>query len=545
MAVRAVSIEIGYLITRVCELDYKSKNHKVHNSFLINTPEGVINDGVLDVTDEFVELLKKSFFEHKIRSKQVIFAVNSTRIASRDVSIPFVKENRIADVVRANASDYFPVDLSQYQLGYSVLGVQGEEKNKKYRLKVLAAPQNLIQSYYDLAEKMKLEVLDIDYAINSAFQVAKNSCEAEATNLLIKVEGRNTTVVAIKNKTIEFSRSLAYGVGEALTLIKDTGNWGVAVDYIGALEIANRADTTEDPEMKQALGVLVDSIGRLIEFYTSRSQDAVINHIYLTGMGADFRGLSKMIGEHVDRPIDIYSQVEPPTNSYKVPYVNIFMTATGASYDPISLKKEDEKKAKKSGNSGLDLGSAGDLNPITIGVIVLIIGLIAAGAMAAFATIRYTGLKATNIALKAQKDDLSSVIDIYNEYKSTMVEYDAIMGVDKASTSFNDELVSFIEEMEDRMPSDIAVSAFSADASAVAITMKVSSKSEAAKVIEELRDFKSLLSESVTVSSLMIEMDEMTNMPISVTFSVNAMYNPNPDSDEAVIEDVEAILGEE
>ena len=545
MAVRAVSIEIGYLITRVCELDYKSKNHKVHNSFLINTPEGVINDGVLDVTDEFVELLKKSFFEHKIRSKQVVFAVNSTRIASRDVSIPFVKENRIADVVRANASDYFPVDLSQYQLGYSVLGVQGEEKNKKYRLKVLAAPQNLIQSYYDLAEKMKLEVLDIDYAINSAFQVAKNSCEAEATNLLIKVEGRNTTVVAIKNKTIEFSRSLAYGVGEALTLIKDTGNWGVAVDYIGALEIANRADTTEDPEMKQALGVLVDSIGRLIEFYTSRSQDAVINHIYLTGMGADFRGLSKMIGEHVDRPIDIYSQVEPPANEYKVPYVNIFMTATGASYAPISLKKEDEKKAKKSGNSGLDLGSAGDLNPITIGVIVLIIGLIAAGAMAAFATIRYTGLKATNIALKAQKDDLSSVIDIYNEYKSTMVEYDAIMGVDKASTSFNDELVSFIEEMEDRMPSDIAVSAFSADASAVAITMKVSSKSEAAKVIEELRDFKSLLSESVTVSSLMIEMDEMTNMPISVTFSVNAMYNPNPDSDEAVIEDVEAILGEE
>lgn len=545
MAVRAVSIEIGYLITRVCELDYKSKNHKVHNSFLINTPEGVINDGVLDVTDEFVELLKKSFFEHKIRSKQVIFTVNSTRIASRDVSIPFVKENRIADVVRANASDYFPVDLSQYQLGYSVLGVQGEEKNKKYRLKVLAAPQNLIQSYYDLAEKMKLEVLDIDYAINSAFQVAKNSCEAEATNLLIKVEGRNTTVVAIKNKTIEFSRSLAYGVGEALTLIKDTGNWGVAVDYIGALEIANRADTTEDPEMKQALGVLVDSIGRLIEFYTSRSQDAVINHIYLTGMGADFRGLSKMIGEHVDRPIDIYSQVEPPANEYKVPYVNIFMTATGASYAPISLKKEDEKKAKKSGNSGLDLGSAGDLNPITIGVIVLIIGFIAAGAMAAFATIRYTGLKATNIALKAQKDDLSSVIDIYNEYKSTMVEYDAIMGVDKASTSFNDELVSFIEEMEDRMPSDIAVSAFSADASAVAITMKVSSKSEAAKVIEELRDFKSLLSESVTVSSLMMEMDEMTNMPISVTFSVNAMYNPNPDSDEAVIEDVEAILGEE
>ena len=135
MAGKAISIEIGYSLTRVCEVDYKAKTHRVYKHFTISTAEGVINDGVLTPPPEYVEALGKALAENKIKAKQVVFSITSGRIASREVTIPFVKENRIADVVNANASDYFPVDLSQYQLAYSILGKVGETNgSQQYKL---------------------------------------------------------------------------------------------------------------------------------------------------------------------------------------------------------------------------------------------------------------------------------------------------------------------------------------------------------------------------------------------------------------------------
>lgn len=129
MAGKVISIEIGYSLTRVCEVDYKSKTHKVYGYFSIPTPEGMINDGILNLNESYATALREALAEHKMKSKQVVFTLTSTKIASREVTIPFVKENRIMDVVNANASDYFPVDLSQYQLAYSMLGVLGDPKS--------------------------------------------------------------------------------------------------------------------------------------------------------------------------------------------------------------------------------------------------------------------------------------------------------------------------------------------------------------------------------------------------------------------------------
>ena len=44
-AQRVLSIEIGYSMTQVCEMDYQSKRPKVYGVFSMKTPEGVIQDG--------------------------------------------------------------------------------------------------------------------------------------------------------------------------------------------------------------------------------------------------------------------------------------------------------------------------------------------------------------------------------------------------------------------------------------------------------------------------------------------------------------------
>ena len=116
MANKILSIEIGTNLTKVVELDYKSKTPKIYSCFTLNTPEENIKDGYLTPSEEYIKDLKKAFNDYGIRTNKVVFTLSSSRIASREVTIPMVKDKQIMANVNNNASEYFPIELKNYQL---------------------------------------------------------------------------------------------------------------------------------------------------------------------------------------------------------------------------------------------------------------------------------------------------------------------------------------------------------------------------------------------------------------------------------------------
>lgn len=530
MAAKAISIEIGYSLTRVCEIDYKTKTHRVYRSFTIPTTEGVINDGVLRPTPEYIAALSAEITKRKIKTKQVIFAITSGRIASREVTIPFVKENRIADVVNANAADYFPVDLSQYQLTYSILGVMGDPKGtQQYKLLVMAAPAALLDGYYDLAKALKLDVAAIDYAGNSVFQVAKDK-KAQGTMLVIKIEELSSLVMAVRDARLAFVRNVGYGVVEALQGIIDSKQWAEADSVQTAMEIVSLNDYIDSPEMAEVIVQLVSGISRVVEYYLSHNSDASVENVYITGLGANIRGLEEVLSKEINLPVEVLRQV-PGWNlekSFRTQYYGEFVACVGAAAAPLGFKKEAEKSKGKEKAGGSKGGSV--LAPIAYTVLVL--GLIAAIALAAVSVLRYMELQKTNMELKAQNTDLEAIIPIYNEYTATLASYNLVKSMYGKTENRNEELVEFLEELENKMPSDVHVVSFTSTVDGVAINMNVSSKSEAAAAVEQLRSFNSLIPTTVTVNSVVEEIDEETGT-VSVNFSVAAIYRDI----HAVIED--------
>ena len=121
MAGKVVSIEIGNALTKVALVDYKAKNTKVYNAFVFATPEGTIDDGYIKNSEEFCETLSSKLAEYSIGERRAVFAVSSSKIANREVSLPYVSKDKIMSMVRANATDYFPVDIKNYHLSYQML----------------------------------------------------------------------------------------------------------------------------------------------------------------------------------------------------------------------------------------------------------------------------------------------------------------------------------------------------------------------------------------------------------------------------------------
>ncbi|MCM1121036.1 MAG: pilus assembly protein PilM [Eubacterium sp.] len=521
MAAKAISIEIGYSLTRVCEVDYKAKTHRVYRSFTIPTAEGVVNDGVLMASPEYIETLKSAISERKIKTKQVVFSITSGRIASREVTIPFVKENRIADVVNANASDYFPVDLSQYQLAYSILGIIGDPKGiQQYKLLVMAAPAALLNGYYDLAKALKLEVAAIDYAGNSVFQVAKDK-HPQGTSLVIKVDERSSLVMAVRDARLAFVRNVAYGVEEAIQTVMDSGQWGDIDSVRAAMEVMSLNDCMDETEVIEAIAPLISGIGRVVDYYTSHNSDTVVENVYITGLGANIRGLDELLSGEINLPVEVLRQIQGWNleKSFRTQYYGEYVACVGAAASPLGFKKDAEKSKGKEKSKG----SRGGINPAPAAYTILILGIVIAVVLAAVSILRYMDLQKTNMELKVQNTALEEIVPVYNEYTATLASYNMVTAMYSRTENRNEELVEFLEELEGKMPSDIHVISFTSTVDGVALNMNVSSKSEAAAAVEQLRSFISLVPDSVTVNSVVEEIDEEAGT-VSVNFSVAAIY---------------------
>jgi hypothetical protein len=94
----------------------------------------------------------------------------------------------------------------------------------------------------------------------------------------------------------------------------------------------------------------------------------------------------------------------------------------------------------------------------------------------------------------------------------------------EATENRNDELYDFITELEEKLPADVSVVSFTSESESVTINMNVPSKEDAAAVAEQLRTFGSLIPESVTISSLVVDEDEESGS-VSVNFTVVASYH--------------------
>lgn len=574
---RAITIEIGYSLTKVCEVDYKAKTHRIYKSFTVSNGGEIINDGALNATPQYVENLQRALAVNHVKTKQVVFTIGSSKIASREVTIPFVKENRIADVVNANATDYFPVDLSQYQLAYTILGTIGEQKgSQQYKLLVMAVPTALLSGYYDLARALKLEVAAIDYASNSIYQVVKDEC-AKGKHIIVKIDERSSLVMAVEDSVMTFTRNVSYGVEEVMETVMNTLCWGEVTSVEQAIRVLQRnecipledktkEEKPENPEphvgrptpepvvrtaktkaledVQDAIMPLINGISRVIDYYASRASGDAIERILITGVGADFKGMGELLSQEVNMPVTVLKEAAGWNlmRNFKNECFSEYIACVGAAVAPLGFKQESEKRGKeKSKKKG---GSEKGTNWAPLAYSLFGIGLVAAAVLAAVPLYGYAKLTKTNMELKAQAGSLEDIIPIYNEYVAVKTQRAMADAMYKTTESRNEEIEEFLGELEDKLPSNVNVISFSSDAQQVTINMRVQSKDDAGEAVEQLRTFHSLVPELVTVTSLVEEDNEESGEHL-VNFTVSALYQTvgyepaEMENDEAAADAVE------
>ena len=121
MGKKILSIEIGLHTTKVCEVEAGKKNPHVSNCITFDTPDNIVEDGYILDKELMAQTLRSNLAKAKMNSKDVNITIVSTKIANREVVIPNMPESKIQAMIDTSASEYFPLDVSEYTISYSIL----------------------------------------------------------------------------------------------------------------------------------------------------------------------------------------------------------------------------------------------------------------------------------------------------------------------------------------------------------------------------------------------------------------------------------------
>jgi len=239
-----------------------------------------INKSVLDLDEiEVCEKLNKFFSENKLTKKSLnIILSGVSNLLVREIVIPNIRRDKIYDLLRFEASQYFPVDLEKYIIDYKLINTYKENKIKKQRILVFALQKKMIEKVISIANKLNIKINKIDIEPNVIAKLLSKSMgqsiEMAPNNIsmIVNLQRSFLTAVIVKDNVIQMTKTFPF-------------------DLIEMYKNKDREDFIQD---QYILNEALENIYKLLEFYIAKERTD-INSIILTGELAKYFNLSLLL----------------------------------------------------------------------------------------------------------------------------------------------------------------------------------------------------------------------------------------------------------
>ncbi len=507
---KILTIDIGNTYIRVCELSYSGTDAKVHKVIQIKTPEGTVEEGLVKDTERVSQALAGAFKEAGILTKNTIFTLASTNIATKEVVTPYMNDKKLSSFISTNATDYFPVDVENYIVSYVILQELHVEDTKKLRVNVIAAPKQIVLSVMDLASSLGLFVKNIDYSGNSSLQVIKRQVDS-AVSLVIEIRDSTTVINIIDNNVMVLQRIVPYGKNTVVSTLceeKKIEEWE-AVDLLKTERIIH--SSYDGDVVTESLEYLTNNIVRVVDYYSSRNVERPVEKAYLTGASAEMLGVENLFANEFNFSIMQVMELNNVSIDSKLmisPYeISRYISCIGAGIAPAGFMLYEDTIKFKSNNTFkyLRIGLM-----TSVGVSALLVAVPFLGYLSA-----KTDKENVEVKIK-EVISIEEVVDNY--YSSKDILKDAI-GYYALTADPNDALSTLIKDLEDKQPSDISINNFSTSSGSVNLSCTTSTKESVAKFIQQLESFGYVGNVFVSAITESKDADGVVTLNFTATFA--------------------------
>lgn len=570
MAKKVISIETGIQWTKVALVDYRKKNPPVHEAFAFRTPEHAVEDGYIRDKDSLARALKEELVRRQIVEKDVVFTLSSSKVVTREVMIPYVKDNKIKGIIDAQSRDYFPMDISGYTISYSKMDVVEDDGKKQLKLLLVAIPDNLLGNYVSFAQLAGLKVETFDYIGNGCIQLM---CDSFVDNaMIIQLEEQATVISILENKKLAFQRVTPYGYGATISTVVDHPILGIddeerAFDFLlehnvifnkpsmpdngdpaqQAIDQAQADEAYED--LAESLRYHLRIANTALDYYQNQVKQEFVGNVYLVGDGSRFAGIHKLFAQELPLPlqkidfakiIDLRNQngvndkkkagkkahqdytdpvLEESSNTRQPRAATPvgFLSVIGAAVHPLDAKPKEMQEAdnKKNGLHSAYILFAGSL----LLSLLLILG----------SSVRQLIAHSEHRSLQDQLTSLAYVQETYDESSRVQQEEQVYVTIDDATRTKNEYLLPLIEQLEAELPSAIKVTSMQTDDNLITLNMTADRKITVGQMLLNFQNVTLLTDPSIP--SMSEQTDEESGSS-EWTYTVNAYYADVQESEE-------------
>lgn len=520
---KTLSISINNEYIKICEMSKKNKTVIIHKAVTIPTPVRSYNDGTIRDRGTLAKAIKVAMDSNRMESTKAIFSIASTKIVTKEVIIPDVKTNKIKDIIMMNASEYFPVQLEEYIVNYSVLEklqYENEEGTEtKIKVMVMAMPEAIVSAHYDLASSLGLEIKAVDFVGNSTYQTLKMQI-GTAPSIIIQVENDATIVNILDNNVLQLQRTIPYGKSVVVNALMDEAR----IKYDPALkrlqeEKILHANFDGDP-VTESLNYLIMNVNRILDFYVTRNSNRPIEKAYIIGNATTILGITELFSNELKLPIEPINELTGVTTDKKT-YVEATTIPTyiiniGAFINPVNFVPNSVQEVAKSKDDvrifKVILGAA------VVGSIVLVAGSFA----------MMMSAKAERDAAQMSVDQVKGIESVVNEYYEAMDIAADALAFQMITYNNDDSLAGFITSLEQNLPSDISIKSMSVNSGEVTISGVASSKSSLALMTQKLKSVRNVNEVLIGSEAEVVDNDGVKTITFSMTctFTLDASLNP-------------------
>lgn len=570
VAKKVISIETGIQWTKVALVDYRKKNPPVHEAFAFRTPEHAVEDGYIRDKDSLARALKEELVRRQIVEKDVVFTLSSSKVVTREVMIPYVKDNKIKGIIDAQSRDYFPMDISGYTISYSKMDVVEDDGKKQLKLLLVAIPDNLLGNYVSFAQLAGLKVETFDYIGNGCIQLM---CDSFVDNaMIIQLEEQATVISILENKKLAFQRVTPYGYGATISTVVDHPILGIddeerAFDFLlehnvifnkpsmpdngdpaqQAIDQAQADEAYED--LAESLRYHLRIANTALDYYQNQVKQEFVGNVYLVGDGSRFAGIHKLFAQELPLPlqkidfakvIDLRNQNEvndqkkagkKKHQDYTNPVMEEssnprqpraatpvgFLSVIGAAVHPLDAKPKEMQAADSKKN---DLHTA---YVLLAGSLLLSLLLILGS------SVRQLIAHSEHRHLTDQLESLAYVQQTYDESSRVQQEEQVYVTIDDATKTKNEYLLPLIEQLEAELPSAIKVTSMQTDDNLITLNMTADRKITVGQMLLNFQNVTLLTDPSIP--SMSEQTDEESGSS-EWTYTVNAYYADVQESEE-------------
>ncbi len=570
MAKKVISIETGIQWTKVALVDYRKKNPPVHEAFAFRTPEHAVEDGYIRDKDSLARALKEELVRRQIVEKDVVFTLSSSKVVTREVMIPYVKDNKIKGIIDAQSRDYFPMDISGYTISYSKMDVVEDDGKKQLKLLLVAIPDNLLGNYVSFAQLAGLKVETFDYIGNGCIQLM---CDSFVDNaMIIQLEEQATVISILENKKLAFQRVTPYGYGATISTVVDHPILGIddeerAFDFLlehnvifnkpsmpdngdpaqQAIDQAQADEAYED--LAESLRYHLRIANTALDYYQNQVKQEFVGNVYLVGDGSRFAGIHKLFAQELPLPlqkidfakiIDLRNQngvndkkkagkkehqdytdpvLEESSNTRQPRAATPvgFLSVIGAAVHPLDAKPKEMQAADSKKN---DLHTA---YVLLAGSLLLSLLLILGS------SVRQLIAHSEHRHLTDQLESLAYVQQTYDESSRVQQEEQVYVTIDDATRTKNEYLLPLIEQLEAELPSAIKVTSMQTDDNLITLNMTADRKITVGQMLLNFQNVTLLTDPSIP--SMSEQTDEESGSS-EWTYTVNAYYADVQESEE-------------